>query len=75
MGEEDQYRCAGFLQAEIERYTELLQDRMPVSDDEEEHSSGDEDTDAAANKKSAKTTKNSKRKRDVILSQFQLCFS
>ena len=49
MDDETQYRCAGYIQAEIERYSELLGiegDEDNMSDDE-----SDEDEEAAVQKR------------------------
>ncbi|KAI0074611.1 hypothetical protein K474DRAFT_1765478 [Panus rudis PR-1116 ss-1] len=61
MDDETQYRCAGFVQAEIERYAEELEELAP---DEEEDEDEDDDEDAnnsdhdeAANTKKAKGKK------------------
>ncbi|KAF9029519.1 hypothetical protein BDZ89DRAFT_1065307 [Hymenopellis radicata] len=63
MDDETQYRCAGYIQAEIERYTELIAD----SDDEDKEnatSADDSDSEAPtrnkANNKGKKTAKANK---------------
>ena len=52
LDDEVQYRCAGFIQATIEQYAELLEDDRPQEESEKDGSSEDEEP-----KSTAKATK------------------
>lgn len=74
MDDETQYRCAGYIQAEIERYTELIGD----SDDEDKEnatSADDSDSEAPKTKKARKPAKAKKhdKKGMVLFSQVFVC--
>lgn len=61
LDEETQYRCAGFIQAEIERYAEEIEELSPPpseGSDEEGDKSGDEAPAANKRKKVKKTAQN-----------------
>lgn len=68
LDDEVQYRCAGYIQAEIERYAEFLDDE---NEDEEDKSDGsDEQEDAEGDKvpKQSKTKKAKKAPKEGLLS-------
>ncbi|KAJ7094006.1 hypothetical protein B0H15DRAFT_799033 [Mycena belliarum] len=74
LDDEVQFRCAGYVQAEIERYAEMLvdpeaeQDDDEDQDDEKENDSGDEGSDAgdeSKKKEKSKTRAQKKKKRSV----------
>ena len=60
LDEEAQYRCAGFVQAEIERYAEEMEELTPVNTEEEEPASDDQ----AEDRGSAKPKKGNNGKKD-----------
>ncbi|KAF7292892.1 SCD domain-containing protein [Mycena indigotica] len=61
MNDETQFRCAGYMQAEIERYAETLAEEIDAEDAEKEDESGDEDN----QQKTLKKKKNAVREVDV----------
>ncbi|KAF9817346.1 hypothetical protein IEO21_03487 [Rhodonia placenta] len=58
LDDEVQYRCAGFIQAEIERYAEELEDALPAAErgSEDEEQSGDSQSEEERPTKGGKTT-------------------
>lgn len=61
LDEETQHRCAGFIQAEVERYADEIEELSPPpseGSDEEADKSGDEEPVANRRKKGKKTTQN-----------------
>lgn len=57
LNDEVQYRCAGFIQAEIERYAEELEEASPVADldSENDDDSGDDHSENERHTKGGKT--------------------
>jgi cohesin complex subunit SA-1/2 len=55
LDDEVQYRCAGFIQAEIERFQEHLEEMYPSPDDSDESDNGGGTETEAATKKLKKT--------------------
>lgn len=63
LDDEVQYRCAGFIQAEIERYSEELGENTPSaenSSDDDDDSSASEDDQAPVKEKKSKVARGKK---------------
>lgn len=59
LDDDSQYRCASFVQAEIERYAEELEELSPLTEDESEDGS---DNDQSDTEERSKVKKSKKRK-------------
>ncbi|TFK31727.1 hypothetical protein BDQ12DRAFT_93119 [Crucibulum laeve] len=65
MDDEIQYRCAGYVQAEIERYADSLDEEVEEEDDEEEAAKdSDEDDSDEEQPEQAKNTKKARKRRN-----------
>ena len=63
MTDEVQVKCAGFIQAEIERYAEELEgDRPEREDNDEDSDSGDDSPEEAQGKQQTRGTKGKNKK-------------
>ena len=60
LADEVQYRCAGFVQAEIERYADALEEESPEEEDEDEESDRDSEDEGKSKRKKAKKVKGKK---------------
>ena len=65
MSDELQYRCAGFVQAEIERYAEEREGERPDGEDGNEESGSESDGEATGGKDKGK--KGRAKKADVVV--------
>lgn len=63
MDEETQFRCAGYIQAEIERYSDFLADHDGTTKSQEEEKSGDESNNDNEDGAEAEGASSSKKKK------------
>ena len=57
LDDDSQYRCASFVQTEIERYAEELEELSPLTEDESDNGSDNDQSDAEEQPKAKKSKK------------------